>query len=233
MDAWDKSLLALRDDSPLDEVWATTQEFVRVWFPAGSPAARPRLGLRARVASWRRRRSMPRALRQVHDLVEANANIYKFNRFMPTSDDDEGEGEKLTFLSECQGMWDWATSPTGDDPKVWCSNDENDGEPWREEPLRLSRFLLQSVLFEAVWDAPAGADTTPLRAEAHQALVALVAPVVSATPSVTGQRFYVREGALVMTQEHDGACDVRIAARTAAGLEPFRSVVDDTWDNGF
>src|SRR5205085_714636 len=62
----------------------------------------------------------------------------------------EADG-KMTFYAENQGIYIWATLPEGDDPPVW--GQFQGFEPWAEEEVTLSGFLIQACLFEAILHA--------------------------------------------------------------------------------
>jgi hypothetical protein len=140
------------------------------------------------------------------------------------------EDGKIVFLVENQAVCLWATETDGEDPRVWYRNNE-EGEPWLEEPERLSGFLVQAVLFEAILHARFGASATALPADMVEAILSRVAPLGSERWNWGGARFFGRDGALVMTMENDGAWDVWLAARTPLALSRFEDLVTETWDH--
>ncbi len=130
---------------------------------------------------------------------------------------------------ENQGVCLWATEPEGEDPRVWYRNNEQ-GEPWIEEPQRLAGFLIQAVIFEAILHAQFGANATELPAASVKDIVAQVEPLGGGHWNWAGARFFARDGALVMTMESDGACDAWLAARTPFALSRFEDLVTEDWD---
>ena len=122
----------------------TVRAFLEHWHGAPTRVAEPELDdglpepLRAFAASARQ---WPAAICQ--------------NRFLDASDDLR-DGDKRVFLVENQGVYLWATDGAGVDPVVWGRFNEPD-ERWQAEREPLSRFLLQVVLFEAVFGSDHGA----------------------------------------------------------------------------
>jgi hypothetical protein len=139
------------------------------------------------------------------------------------------EDGKIVFLVENQGVCLWATEPDGDDPRVWYRENQ-DRAPWSEERERLSGFLIQAALFEAILHARFGASATALPDDEAEAILALVAPLGAGRWNWGGARFFGADGALVMTMENGEACDVWLAARTPLALSRFEGLVTDEWD---
>ena len=117
-----------------------------------------------------------------------------------------------------------------EDPRVWYANNEPDA-PWIEEPQRLSGFLVQMVLFEAILNARFGTSTLSAPPETMDAILARVAPLGREPWTWGGARFYARDGALVMTMGDEAPADVWLAARSPLALSPFEDLVDEQWDS--
>ncbi len=106
---------------------------------------------------------------------------------------------RVVFYVENQGVCEWATEPTGDDPPVWYRECEP-GAPWQREAEPLSGFLLQLVLFEAMMGAPYGASAACVDAEVGLALEARMTPLPLGPwiwPWPHPSRFYARSGAIL------------------------------------
>lgn len=117
----------------------------------------------------------------------------------------------------------------GADPRVWYRSNHTGG-PWLEEPERLSGFLAQALLFEAIMHAPFGASGTALPPETVRAILSRVGPLGTPGWNWCRGRFFARDGALVMTMERDDECSVWLAARTPQALSPFEGLVGERWD---
>jgi hypothetical protein len=138
------------------------------------------------------------------------------------------EDGKVVFLVENQGVCRWATEPEGEDPRVWYQNSGED--TWLEEPERLSSFLIQMVLFEAILNTRFGAFAIALPADTVQSVLSRVTPLAGGRWNWLGARFFARDGALVMTMENDGACDVWLAASRPLALSRFEDLVTEEWE---
>jgi hypothetical protein len=86
------------------------------------------------------------------------------DRFLPLGPADWGSlhrsGPYLVFAIENQGVWEVATLPDSDDPRVWISENCSHRTPypsWRELQNPLSHFLVTFVLQEAMMGANFGA----------------------------------------------------------------------------
>ena len=138
------------------------------------------------------------------------------------------EDGKVVFLYENQSVCFWATEPEGEDPRVWYR--ENDVRAlWLEEPERLSSFLVQMVVEEAVLTAPCGAHQPALPAATVQPFLARVTPLWTTRWNWGGARFFAGQGALMMTMENQGDVDVFLAARTTEALARFDDLVTEDW----
>jgi hypothetical protein len=69
------------------------------------------------------------------------------------------EDGKLLFYVENQGVCEWATSPEDtDEAPVWIRVEGD----WELEEAPLSAFLVQVLVFEAIWDTTHGASESNL-----------------------------------------------------------------------
>ncbi|WP_062430375.1 hypothetical protein [Herbidospora daliensis] len=116
--------------------------FVEGWHPAPGPAAEPV------VPSG----PVPAALAEFYRLAEGRPQVLGVQNFIcPASGlSTDGEG-LLLFGHENQGGFEWFLDPAEDDPVVWTVEDPSERQAERE---RLSGFLIQFSLFEAVMSAP-------------------------------------------------------------------------------
>jgi hypothetical protein len=142
------------------------------------------------------------------------------------------------FYVENQGVYVWSTLPEGEDPPVWGRFNEP-GEPWTEEGMTLSEFLIQACLFEAVMSAPHGAATGWVN---EPTLTRIVTPLprLPLAPwhwPVYPTYFHAGGGAFVFScpsgdaEGVDRTYSVWVAAKTPQPLGYLREIVDDTWDS--
>ena len=198
------------------EQWAALTVFIERWY--GKPATG--MPTNSNVG--------PPLLRNTLGPLATSPEVFKHNHLVPPSE-LAIEGGKVVFLVENQAVCLWATEPEGEDPKVWYRNNE-EGEPWIEEPQRLSGFLIQAVLFEAILNAQFGAYAIALPDDLVGAILDRVKPLARERWNWNGARFFARDGALVMTMKNNGANDVWLAARTPFALSCFEDLVSEEWD---
>jgi len=171
-------------------------------------------------------------LERVRETIRALSAIpdaFRHNDLVAPADLRVEDG-RIAFLYENQAVCLWATEPEGDDPRVWYRTNAN-GEPWIEEPERLSGFLVQAVLFEAIMHAPFGANTPELDAQKAAAIVDRLRPLAGGRWNWFGARFYARDGALALTMENPPGVDVWLAAATPLALTPFDDLVTADWQH--
>lgn len=138
---------------------------------------------------------------------------------LPLDDLQVAENGKLIFVAENQGVWDCRTLCEGDDPPVWCCDDQRmENGVWIsiERPVgeSLSKFLVSFVLQELVLGAPTWADSEELE-EHFLADFENATPLWLNGPYVDGLRhnIYLWKNVLV----GDFAGSVFFAARDKAG----------------
>lgn len=214
----EEPLAGLNAESGPGERWAALSSFLERWYgktlsklPATSTKTKAPPLLQKMLA--------------VHSLIP---EIVEHNELV-TADDLAEEDGKVVFLVENQAVCLWATEPEGADPRVWYRNN-TEGEPWLEETERLSGFLIQTSLFEAILHARFGASATALPPDAVQPILERVTPLGRGRWNWGGARFFGGGGALVMTMENGDGTDVWLAAPTPLALTPFEALVTDTWD---
>jgi hypothetical protein len=147
----------------------------------------------------------------------------------------------LCFYVENQGVYRWAYRPDGDDPVVLGKPSETDD--WLPEQERLTGFLLQVCLFEALFSAPYTASAAWLPAEA----LANVLDRGRLRPILTPWRwpenptaFLASDGAIGITSErHEedgsvGGFDVMLAALDLEPLAYLPEIIQrhgDHWEH--
>ncbi|GAB1691782.1 hypothetical protein KRM28CT15_35850 [Krasilnikovia sp. M28-CT-15] len=148
--------------------------------------------------------------------------IYRPDRLRLTGSDEDPT--RVVFAVENQGAWEKSIDPTDDDPVVW---DESEEEP---EAERLSGFLLQFALAEAVFSAPftGGASITGEQLERFAERMTPV-PLRPATFPAEHTRFYVAPGLVAMAYPDDGV-QLSVASRQRSALRDLRDV-GFGWDN--
>jgi hypothetical protein len=211
-------IAALAADSGPHERWAALVSFLARW--RRTPiASMPR---------WDGLQGLER-VRETIGALYAIPDVFRQNHLVSP----EGlaiEDGRIAFLYENQSVCLWATEPEGDDPRVWYRTNA-DGEPWLEEPERLSGFLIQAVLFEAIMSAPFGAHATALDAQTASAIVERLQPLAGGRWNWNGGRFYARGGALAFTMENPPGVDTWLGAATPLALTPFDDLVTEDWEH--
>ncbi len=159
------------------------------------------------------------------------------NRLIDPVEVDDG---LLCFYVENQSVYRWAYQPDGPDPVV--VGQSHDGDGWAAERQRLSGFLLQVCLFEAVFSAPYSASAAWLPPEELAAVLELgrLRPVLTPWRWPTWPTlFHASDEAIAVTStRHTGAgtvgADVMVAAQR---LEPLAYLPDrirqhaDRWEH--
>lgn len=138
-----------------------------------------------------------------------------------------GEGGRVRFIDEEQGVYAFETLPAGDDPPVWLR--EDDRETTLVDPL--AAFLLQYVVFEATLRRADGwgyVDVDLLPA----LLAELPAVPLGAWPHPSGATltFHCADDLIGMLFKYPGErlVEVHLAAHDSATLERLPPVID--WD---
>ncbi|MGE5181241.1 MAG: hypothetical protein ACM31C_04230 [Acidobacteriota bacterium] len=214
-DAPEQELVALAGDAAPDQVWRALEAFVAAWYRTPFATASETDGTRIG----------PPLLHRLARLARAVPELFQHNRLVPESELRVGHG-RVVFLVENQAVCEWATEPSGDDPRVWY-RDNDHRAAWLEEAEPLSWFLVHAVVMEAILGAPFGGSAAAPRREVVDELRARLGPLGSAAWRWGAARFYARAGALAMMM--DGS--VFLAARTPHALTPFADLVDDTWEH--
>jgi hypothetical protein len=176
-------------DELLHQTNDSLERFVARWY---GPLPEP--------ASWRNADlSCPPALQHWYALsrrapLTSQNDVLERQRLTP------GEDGMVVFYVENQGVWLWAYDPAdGDDPQVHERENEY-GIAWTPSGSRLSEFLLQVAVFEAVLGAEHAAATywsTPSQA---RTILAGLSPMPMAHWSWPhpGHHFYVGEDLMAL-----------------------------------
>jgi len=215
----EEAIAALGESSGPAERRAALETFIGRWYGKKAPKAAGRRGAAPG----------PALLRWMDKVADAIPECFRHNELV-SPEERETEDGRVVFLVENQAVCLWATEPAGEDPRVWYRNND-EGEPWIEEAERLSGFLVQAVLFEAILGSRFGASATGIAPDLREAILARADPLGLKSWNRGGARFLARRGALVMLMEHEGQCDVWLAAATPRALSPFEDLVDaGGWD---
>ena len=152
-----------------------------------------------------------------------------------------GDG-RLPFYVENQGVYLWSTLPDGD-PPVW-GKFENANEvwgdvEWTDEGMRLSEFLMEVCLFEAIMTAPYGA-AAGWAEESTLARLRKELPLLPLTPwrwPQSPSQFYGREGAFMfacpnLSPQGTQAYSVWIGAKSPQPLAFLKGLGNEReWDH--
>lgn len=238
----DCALDRLRRPTTVEDRFAILQQLVRFWHGpirpedgmsdaelVGVPLPMPLrrwyrwAGKRPNIISGQNRLFVPRDPQRKHGQLSVNI--------------DDG---RLNFYAENQGVYQWSTLQSGDDPPVFGRYEVT--EPWAEEKVTLSEHLILMCLFEGIMcHSTFEASAAWLDEERLAAIVRTIPPVAIGPWRWIGLRFFARHGAFMCVAEHgdirgkkaeDGKrwYSVSIGARTAHPLTFLKPFLDETWD---
>ena len=221
---WADGLAQMSTDARLSAI----ERFVTEWYGPQPPAPSVQTPATpwARPLSWWHERYRGRT-----DLIE------DFNLAEPQTEwlPDVGApplDNRRAFLLENQGVYIWAYTMGQDDPEVWVTLNESPGR-WRKEGERLSGFLLQVLLFEAMGPFYTSADW--IDQETYDRLAAALGRLPLApwrwpdwkTEFLGGSDMFA-----VGYPTGDGTYYIQIKARSPEQVEPLRPLVPaDHWDS--
>jgi hypothetical protein len=220
----------LRDFAALESVDSrleTLRRLIEYWHGP----LRPGLGLSDEELQGK---PLPRPLRWWYQLGGRRDGVMGGQNFLlaphELTIDDEG---RLTFYVENQAVYLWSTLADGDDPPVWGKFGGTD-QAWAEEGMRLTEFLVEICLFEAIFSAPFGAAAGCATESTLARLRGELTPLPLSPwrwPNYPSQ-FFAREGAFMFAAPYDDcgepvAFSVWIGAKTAGPLTFLNGIVDD------
>jgi hypothetical protein len=185
--------------------------FIKSWYPAPAEESAP-------AAAG----EVPPALAEFYRLAHGRPHILGRQNFIrPSTDLHFDEDGLLVFGHENQGAFYWALDPAGDDPAVWTIEPPT---PRQAEHERLSGFLVQFSLHEALISAPYIATTEPI----PRPLADLLTDTMRRVPlnawlwSQYETSFYVAPGLIArVSDQGDGHCGVWVGAVHRSLLRPL------------
>lgn len=142
---------------------------------------------------------------------------------------------RLCFYDENQGVYQWATERTGEDPPVF-GRYEGKGR-WANERTTLSEHLIIACLFEAVTcHAPYGASVTWLEEDTVAAIAERISPLAIGPWRWVATSFFARDGAFMYVApngEVNGkrGYSVDIGAKTEQPLQFLKPFLNDRWEH--
>lgn len=142
------------------------------------------------------------------------------------------EDGRVIFQYEQQGVYDWATALSGDDPPVQRRmRMVKDGwGPWMAEGMTLSEHILASVIFEAAMcRMPYIASRFFMDDEMAAAVLQPLRLLELGPWTWTETRFYAARGAFAFFQPANAACFF-IGARTVEPLRYIEAFADPEWE---
>jgi hypothetical protein len=208
----EEAIAALTAQSTSADRIAAVETFVERWFgPVRDGAVSP---------------AMPAPLAALHRLARAHPHMIAQNSLVAP----ELVDGRTAFYVENQGVCSWKHDATGDDPAVWFRMNEP-GERWQREPELLSGFVVQLVLFEAIWTAAFGGSAAWLEIDEARRLRERFTPLPLGTWCWGPTSFHARDGALLVMTANDDAFSAFVAARHPAALDHIADLVDDAWEH--
>ncbi len=248
-------LLALLDrPSTLERRLESLDHLITYWHGGLDP------GLRRPEDELRGAR-LPKPLRWLYERGVDRSGVLGRQNHLLGPDGLEFDRDDLVFYVENQGVYLWAIAweqrpdppgqlwlpfldvePSGavvakdDDPPVWGRFNKED-EPWEREEVRLSEFLVQVCLFEAIIAAPHGASAS----WGNQGLLDRVTSPLQRVPlgawhwPANPTRFWSGGGAFVWACPNgivDGELGYTIhaGAKAEESLEYLKPIVDRSWE---
>jgi hypothetical protein len=206
--------------------------------------------LKALVAYWHGRpsaadgfgaedlaRPMPASLRRWFAYAGRREGVMSGQNFLLAPHDikDVDDDPRLIlFYVENQSCYLWATERAGVDPEVFGRGDAS--APWQPEGTRLSQFLVQACLFEAIsCHAPFGADVGGLdESTAQQVLASMRRLPFPGWLWLGESHFYYGSGAfahVVVAGRPDGRrFGLSLGAKTDGALAFLKQFDNLTWD---
>jgi hypothetical protein len=175
---------------------------------------------------------VPEPLRRFYDVAVRWPNLIVQNSLVRPP---KGEGNRVVFYVENQGLCSWMTSRSGgDDAPVWAEATE--GETVIEnEPL--SRFLVTVAILEAVFGSPEGASTAWLHRDRLGSGFGPLRrlPFAPWRGFPEDATFYASDDLLAVscvnaTPESDEYLSVWVGARDRPALSALDSIMDENWE---
>ncbi len=174
---------------------------------------------------------LPSPLRWWYNLA-GNRLHGNFNRFVLPHEVEMDNDGRFVFLVECQGVYLWATEATSSDPAVWGRYNEP-GEPWHNEGMLLSEFLIQECIFEGLMFAPYHGQIMALT---KQQLDRILAPLTQLPfqpwhwPSFP-LYFYAGHGVFAQVHPENNSYTVEIGAHSEIPLQYLTMMEDLQWEH--
>lgn len=152
---------------------------------------------------------------------------------------EDAGGGRLVFYVENQGVYEWAATRGEDaDATVW---GREPGTPsWVEEEPRLSGFLIELLVFEAVWGSAHGASVAWLPSSRLPDVVRPLQQLPFGSwrwPDYPTEFYAGRDRQLAVVAPNRVPADpgddvsVFVAAQDADALAYLDAVVDETWEH--
>ncbi|TDD87332.1 hypothetical protein E1293_07955 [Actinomadura darangshiensis] len=178
------------------------RRFIEGWYP--TPTDAPELAVSVEV---------PTALAEFYRLAHGRPHVLGVQNFIcpPGELRTAGKG-LLEFGYENQGGFWWALAPADDDPIVWTIESPTQRHAERE---RLSGFLIQFSLHEAVMSAPNIAWTDPIPWPVARRLTDTMrrVPLKTWLWSQYETSFYAAPGLIArVSDQGEGQCNIRAGA---------------------
>ena len=140
------------------------------------------------------------------------------------------ESDRLLFYTENQGVFDWSTLPSGEDPPVFGRYSGEDG--WQAEGMSLSEHLILACLSEAIAGARYGALAAWVDDKAVAEIAEAVPPIAIGPWRWVDSRFHA-EGGVFMIVCPNGAkqgqpgSSLWIGAKSEQPLQFLKPYLDD------
>jgi hypothetical protein len=178
----------------------------------------------------------PPALRRLYELLARWPEAIVQNHVLTPPEDAD---DRLVFSVENQGVYEWATALGGDaDATVW--GREPGTTSWVQEEPRLSGFLIELLVFEAVMGSAHGATVAWLPSGRLPDVVRPLQPLPFGSwrwPDYPTTFYAGSDRQLAVVAPNRTPADpgddvsVFVAARDAHALAFLDDVVDDAWEH--
>ncbi|MBN2210666.1 MAG: hypothetical protein JW709_04645, partial [Sedimentisphaerales bacterium] len=142
------------------------------------------------------------------------------------------EADRITFYIESQGVYIWQTEILEENPKVYISENIKP-QKWLLEEERLSGFIYQMLLFEAIMGADYHCMASWIDKESLESILEkwIEAPVKAwqwpSYPSI----FYYTQDALAMSYPNEQGFTFQCGSNNKDALKFMDKYIDDNWED--
>jgi hypothetical protein len=157
-------------------------------------------------------------------------SIIAYNHFLTEGELDTTQ-LPVVFCRESQGVYEWGINDLSSDPEI-VGRDATPGSNWCSEEERLTGFVLQLCLFDAIMTAPFGASASWCSAQQLDRILSCwsqIALGVWRWPAYP-TRFYRSAIALAVVSPNEDGFTFKCGAPDRSHLKHLSNLVDEAWE---